>query len=183
MNHPMSPSEELEILLSALCDGQIREEQLARLNELLRLDEQLRRRYVHYMGLHTALQSQIAEVDPVRPPAIPGPPGSPLGPSEGDRAPTPPSATPAVGAPPVRSRTPRLAAIAVRGRAARADLRLASLVARAQLAAPAFRAVADHEGFRPTLRRGRRRPRTCRIGPSPRAWDGVPARAVKKSPS
>ncbi len=114
MNHPMSPSDELEILLSVLCDGQIREEQLVRLNEILRSSDELRRRYVHYMGLHTALQGRIAESDPVRSPGIPSLPGSPVGHSERNRASAPPSTTPATGTatPPARARLSRLVAIA-----------------------------------------------------------------------
>jgi Concanavalin A-like lectin/glucanases superfamily/FecR protein len=112
MNDPISRSDELEILLSALCDGQIREEQLVRLNELLRSDESLRRHYLRYIGLHTALQGRIAVADPVRPSAIPDLPGRTVGPPEEARAAATPPTLPAPGVLPIRSRPPRLAAIA-----------------------------------------------------------------------
>ena len=49
-------------LLSALCDGVLTPSQMDRLNEFLRSDPGLQRRYISYMGIHAALEYAMGEV-------------------------------------------------------------------------------------------------------------------------
>ena len=55
MIDPFCGADDFDVLLSSYCDSMLSARELARLNLLLRSSPVLRRRYLHYMGVHAAL--------------------------------------------------------------------------------------------------------------------------------
>jgi hypothetical protein len=60
-------ADDFDALLSSYCDSRLSADELALLNRLLRSDLALRRRYLHYMGVHASLNYLIARDVPVCP--------------------------------------------------------------------------------------------------------------------
>jgi hypothetical protein len=62
MAQPLDPNDRFR-LLSAWCDGSIRDAQLEQLDELLRTDPEFRKFYLAYMDLHAVLASDVLPLD------------------------------------------------------------------------------------------------------------------------
>jgi hypothetical protein len=81
MTDPDGPPDEFDRLLATLCDTGLSADSRATLNQWLRSDRALRRRYLLYVGVHATLGRLIAGDVPTEPQGLRGS----LSPSDGDR--------------------------------------------------------------------------------------------------